>query len=86
MDVFGSFPTGFREKYRRRLDLNLESLNTFLAHPPDFAERVMLVNKVDPILRKLRTIEKKIVLLIYLSADFYPIKIKRGMYVVVCSQ
>lgn len=41
LDVFGNFPTGFREQYnRRRLDLNLESLNAFLAHPPDFAERV----------------------------------------------
>lgn len=79
--LFGSFPTGLREQYRRRLDLNLESLNAFLAHFPDFAKRVFLVNKVDPILRKLRAIEKKIVFLIYLSTVFYPIKIKRGMYV-----
>lgn len=59
LDVFGSFPTGFRDQCRRRLDLNLESLNAFLAHPPDFAERVLLVNKVDPILRKLLAVEKK---------------------------
>lgn len=59
LDVFGSFPTGFREQYIRCLDLNLESLNAILAHPPDFAERVLLVNKVDRILRKLRAVEKK---------------------------
>lgn len=55
-------------------------MNAFLAHFPDFAERVFLVNKVDPILHKLRAIEKKVVLLISLSKNLYPIKIKRGMY------